>query len=279
LAVITKIGLDHTEILGKTIREITVDKAGIIKKNCKVALHFQSDEVYNIVRDICAENDAELYLAKKPEITVKRADIYGSEFDVSCEYFDYKGIKLKMPGEYQRQNAVCALTSVHALRASGVAVSDGAVRRGLYETVWPGRMELIKTAPRVTVLDGAHNADGIRELDRSLREYFGGGHLTVVFAAMKDKPCGEMVGLLTKNPDVKNIVFTMPEYKDRAEDPEKLASYADKRDGLRVFTEPDYKAAADLAAEITPEQSGRGVICFCGSLYLAGNVRAYIKQR
>ncbi|GHV41253.1 bifunctional folylpolyglutamate synthase/dihydrofolate synthase [Clostridia bacterium] len=266
LSVITSISFDHTDLLGGTIREITLEKAGIIKKNTKTVLYFQSEEVYNLIKGVCAEKGSELYYPSKLKIETRNESLSGAEFDITCEYFRYENVRLNFAGEYQLQNAATALLAVSALRASGYSVTESAVYAGMKAARWAGRMETLSENPLI-LLEGAHNLGGIYELDRSINRYFAGKDVILVFAALKGKDYRGMVSLITANANVKTVIFTTPAYRVKAADPNELALSCEKT--KEIFIIEGYKDALNKAVSLAKEN---GVIICCGSLYLVGDI-------
>jgi len=272
VSVITKISLDHVEQLGGTVEKIAAEKAGIIKKNGMTALYHQDDNVYDVIHATCEKRNNRLLYPDDLAITVSESGTGGTTFSVKCKYFEYKDLRLSMPGIFQTENAACALTAIEALRGRGVNISDEAIREGLRKAFWPGRMEIFTSPGKPDViLDGAHNSDKIVRLRESVERYYGGREITVVFAAMKDKSFGEMAAMITGTPGVKRIYITQPVYKKRAAEPGEIAIHAAA--GVDVILEPDHMAAIESAIR---ETGAGGVVCVCGSLYLVGDVRGVV---
>ena len=129
-AVITNIGLEHTEILGNTLDKIAWEKAGIIKQGRLVAAYPGTPEVERVFRNVCREKQAELYVASFDEIELRTADFSGQIFD----WRELTELHLPLLGEHQLHNAAVALTAVSLLRKRGWQISDHVLRVGLAGT-------------------------------------------------------------------------------------------------------------------------------------------------
>ena len=168
ISIITRISYDHEKLLGKTITEISRQKAGIIKKNCPAVLYSNTRRVYNEIKKIADYKDAAFFYTGKPELKIESADISGSVFSVQSEFYDYENIRLSMYGAYHIENACGVLTAVHALKQIGVNIPKDAVITGLERAYMPGRMEIISKNPLV-IVDGAHNENAAKAAAAALK--------------------------------------------------------------------------------------------------------------
>ena len=271
LSIITSIGCDHMEILGGTISAIAKEKGGIIKKNCPVVLYSCDNTVYNSMSGIAAAQNAVLYHDGQTQLDITREDCTGLTFTLRTRYFTYEELTLKLFGAYQFMNAATAVLSVHALRAQGLRISDCALRTGLAQAQWPGRMEVVGQNPLI-VLDGAHNRDGAEIFGRCAAQYFAGRHITALIGILHGKEYEVIVNELSRNADA--VVLTKPAYAARAREPLALYQALENKHRL-IITEPNYKRAMDLALRVTPPD---GVIVCAGSLYLVGDVLRHIQD-
>lgn len=205
VAVITNIGLEHTEYLGNTLAEIAGNKCGIIKSGADVVCYENTAEVMDVVRRVCAEKGCPLHIARYSRIKPIEKSLEGQTFRFLHEDISVSGdiasdaenkqadiaevagvtemaesgkeaeepLRLALLGEYQLHNAATALTIVEALRRRGWKVPQDAVRRGLAEVKWPARFEVLSRHP-LFILDGGHNPQCAEALAESLREYLPG---------------------------------------------------------------------------------------------------------
>lgn len=239
VSVIMKIALDHTQYLGDTIEEITAEKCGIIKENGTVVAYPNEEKVLNIIRKSASEKHADLRIA----------DTKAAE-----------GYELSLKGAYQPYNAAVVLEIVKALREKCALITEKAVIEGLKNTQWPARFEWI--ADNI-VIDGAHNLDGIKALKQSLSEL--NKPITLVMAMMEDKAYEDCIREIV--PIAERVIATelsMP----RCLKAEKLAEIAGDAEVI-----PDIQAAMAAA-----QKDKDGIICVCGSLYLAGEARKILKK-
>ncbi|MDR2648571.1 MAG: bifunctional folylpolyglutamate synthase/dihydrofolate synthase [Clostridiales bacterium] len=270
LSVITSISHDHCDILGNTLEEIAAEKAGIIKKKNVTVLYLTTEKVYNRIQEICGEMSAKLYyFDKRLFVNNIQYDLTKTIFSVVCDYFSYKDLTLSLLGQYQVFNACHVLLCVHALRETGVLIDDRAVREGLVNAHWPGRMEVIGVRPLIFI-DGAHNVDGGRAFCRSVEIYRNGKRHIVVVGMLKTKDAAGFMEVISQSADL--FIFTRPDsYK--ALEAEALAAFADKNKPLII--EPDCRKAVSTALAIADLNT---VISVVGSLYLIGDVRKYFAE-
>ncbi len=144
ISIITDIGLDHMDILGKTIEEITDKKAGIIKKNNDTIMYYQ-DKVTDIIKEKCKKENNTLHI-------VNKEDIKNYSFDENYQTIDYKefkDIKINLKGKCQIYNAGVALECIDLLRKKGYKIENEAVKKGLSTIIHKARFEMIKQNPKI----------------------------------------------------------------------------------------------------------------------------------
>ena len=270
LAVITSVGLDHVDVLGDTIEGIAREKGGIIKKNCPVVLYSCMDAVYNMICGIASAQNAFMYCDENAKMNVTDESPEGIIFDVQTRFFAHERLTMKLAGAYQPMNACTALLAVHALRERGLVLPEDAVRRGLENTRWPGRMEIMGRSPLI-ILDGAHNRDAAEMFMRSAKTYFAGKHVTAIIGVLRGKEYVTLANGLAQNAEA--VIFTKPAYAARAMEPKTLYAALEDKNRL-VMTESDYRRALDLARKVAPAD---GVIVCAGSLYLVGDIREVLR--
>jgi dihydrofolate synthase/folylpolyglutamate synthase len=249
-AAITSIGFDHEQYLGTTLREIAVEKAGIIKPGVPVVMGHLPAEARQAIEEIARDRSA--VLVDGDERTLSR----------------YGDLALALRGAHQRDNAAVAAALLEIADARGVRVARDAVRAGLTNVSWPGRLDLRRFADgREALLDAAHNPDGAAALASYLRETWP-DKPPLVFAAMRDKDVRGMFRALL--PAVGSLVLTRAS-NPRSADPVVLAQQArEVAPALPLMIEPSRTAALDAAWR----QSARIVVA--GSIFLLGDV---LKER
>lgn len=174
LAVISSISYDHTAILGDTLSKIASEKFAIVR-DCPLITYRQCDEVM----DILGKAD-DLILCDEPTLLTSDAD---------GQSMLYKGetYSLKQLGKYQLVNCSLAIESALCLASKGYAVTPESIKKGVAQSVWKGRLQLIRKGDKAFLLDGAHNEDGAKVLAQELATTFKDMQKCFVFGMYKDK--------------------------------------------------------------------------------------------
>ena len=261
-AVITHIGLEHTEILGDTLEKIAAEKAGIIKEGCDTVLYAQGQEVRAVVERVCREQGVPLWMTAAPQVL--SAGLEGQTFS----YGDRGPYHIALLGEYQVHNAAVVLETVGVLRRRGWEIPEEAVLRGLDRAKWPGRMELAWYSPNI-ILDGGHNPQCMEALGRALRELYPEKKIIFLTGVLADKDWRAMMEELL--PLAKEFYTITPD-SPRAMPAGELAAYLEKRGVRAVPCETVWDGLDQALAASGPQD----VICACGSLYMIGEVRHLI---
>lgn len=247
-AMIAAIGMDHMHILGNTLRDIAIEKAGIAKLGVPMIVSAQNTiEIQAAIQEQCDAVGASFYIAR-PSV----------------------GFELGLEGEHQAYNAGLATAGLSELIRNGFdRISEKTLREGLQETTWPGRLEWVEGSPRI-LLDGAHNTQGAQ----ALADYVSGlpAQRTILLCGIvRDKEYEEIAAILAAFSDV---VIALPIHNPRALPPVELAE-------VFVSLEMETEAATDIhgglhrARELAGE-TGRIVVA--GSLYLIGEVRSALQD-
>lgn len=264
-SVITRIGLDHTAILGDTIEEITRQKCGIIKPGSPAVISAQKAAAMKVIEADCAEKGVRFIKSNKLHMHVK-------EETLKHTVLDYNGMELELPfiGKHQIENAKSALAAIGILK--GVFnISDSAVKDGFKNAVNPGRMELLSDSP-TTIIDGAHNPDGIAALKEAVEKYNTKESAVLVIGMLADKDVAASIETLEGDFDV---VYAVPVQNPRTLSAEELAGIC-KPCFKKVRAFNDVKQA--LAAAQKEALENDSLLVVAGSLYLAGEVRPLIKK-
>ncbi|MBP3700260.1 MAG: bifunctional folylpolyglutamate synthase/dihydrofolate synthase, partial [Lachnospiraceae bacterium] len=194
VAVITALGLDHTKELGDTIQDIARAKAGIIKEGGQVVFYGQNPEAQVIVEDTAKRKHCQLTTPDYSQIREGEKSLSGQIFS----YKEYDDLQISLLGTYQLYNACVVIETIEALRRQGWEISDGAIRFGLEESQWTGRLEKIHDQPLIFV-DGSHNPYGIKATAASLRTYFPQGGITFLVGVLADK---DAIHMMEELPDM-----------------------------------------------------------------------------
>jgi dihydrofolate synthase/folylpolyglutamate synthase len=266
VAVITNVGLDHTEFLGCTLAEIAREKAGVIKPGTPVVSGCEPAEAADVIRQRCAEVGAEL---SETVTTAGLAELQSFEghysFNLSLGANSISGLRCPLLGRFQVKNAVAAVTAAWRLARDGFRIAPAAIVEGLDNTSWPGRLERVLDRPLV-LLDGAHNPAAARVLAEFIQEDLVGRRLRLVYASMRDKAIGEISEILF--PLAAEVYLTRPPLP-RAATPEEILATAQVRPKQLVI-EAEPAAAVARACQASSEDD---VVIIIGSLYLVGAVK------
>ena len=261
VAVITNLGLEHTEYLGDTIEKIAFEKAGIIKPGCDVVLYGQGEEATGVVRAKCEECGCKLHITDESVQKLHESGLTGQ----TLSYRHRENLRLRLIGTYQYRNAAVALDAIDVLKARGFNIPEEAVYEGFAKVVWPGRFEVLREEPLV-IVDGAHNPNGVEELAKCLNTYLPGKKVTFMMGVMADKDYVSMLDEIL--PMAKNFVAVRPE-SDRA-----LASADLKHEIETRLRIPaiDGGSVKDGVKAALAQADKDDVIVIFGSLYQVGEV-------
>lgn len=257
---VTSIGLDHEAWLGSTEGEIAAEKAGIVKTGVPVVTGRLGPEAAAVVAERAAAVGAPLLRAGADFALEPAGDGLVFRGFPGCEW---TGLRLGLRGTLQQRNAEVALGLLAAAREAWPC-GQIAVRAGLADTVWPGRLAVVQERPRV-VLDGAHNLDGVETLVAELPALVGERPLTLVLAVMADKPAAALAARL----GAAALRALVTRVGPRSADPALLAAALPAR--CRAEIEPDPQRAVRRAVDTTPAD---GAVLVAGSLFLIGEAYA-----
>lgn len=269
---VTSIALDHQQHLGRTLPEIAIEKAGIIKPGVPVVLGKLAPEALRPIEIVAAERGAEVVHAwSGTDLTLSgdagargssARDAAPTRMRLRTAAHDYGEVELALLGAHQVGNAVVAVRLLETLDRRGVHVPPAAIAEGLAHVAWPGRLDRRRLPDgREVLLDAAHNPEGASALaaflasDRERRP--------LVFAAMRDKDASAMMRVLA--PAVGALVLTRAAHP-RSADPADLAEQARmSAPGLPVTIEPTVRGALAAAWRLAPR------IVVGGSIFLVGD--------
>lgn len=261
LAVITTISYDHMNYLGNTLSEIAFEKAGIIKEGSDVLLYPQKPEAEEVFRRVCHERNAVLHMAQMPTDLV-RADLSGQVFMTEA----HGELQISLLGSYQICNAALAADAAAILRGKGFDISRDTIKKGLLNTVWPGRFEVIRREP-VMIVDGSHNVEGMQKLAESLEIYFPGKKVRLILGILKDKQYSEMLDIILPHAE---RIYTVTPPNARALPADELAAEISEKCNIQTGI---CGSVGEACQKALSEAEKHDIICACGSLYYIGEVR------
>ena len=255
LCVVTPVDFDHEAYLGKSLESIAWEKAGILKPGARAVFAQQRAEAEGVLEARAAALGVAVTHSSEVAISGVTLHARGGDF-----LWDGLPVSCPLAGEHQVENA---RTAIAALWQLGVAPE--AIRQGIAQTAWPGRLERVGVNPEI-ILDGAHNPASARALADYLDRFYEPRRVWLIYGAMRDKAVEEMAAILF--PRAGHVIVTAPA-QSRALRPESIRDLADHGD-IRVAA--NIHAALALAAEASPEDT----IFVTGSLFLVGEARALL---
>jgi len=277
IAAITPISYEHTQKLGSTLREIAGEKVEIIKaqnakpktQNLVVIIAPQEKEAMEVIRNRAKVIGVNVYEVGK-DITYQKIK---NGFQIKGIFGEYSNLKIRLLGEHQLINAAVAVGVIETLRLHNINVDIDAIRGGLYNTVWPGRCEVVSSNPLI-VLDGAQNIASMKALKGVIKENFsaeGGSakdgkykRLILVLGISSDK---DIKGICNEIYDLADEIILTKANNPRATAPETLVKYFN---GKEVHITDNVKEAKELVCRVTKKED---LILVCGSLFVVGEFR------
>ena len=272
VAVVTPVAVDHARLLGSTVEEIAVEKAGIIKPEAIAVSAIQERDVAEILLDRANEVGARVVFEGNDfGVTAREVAVGGQQLSFRGLAGDYPDIYLPLHGEHQAGNAATALAAVEAFVGGGAQRLDlEVVRQGFAEVTSPGRLEVVRRSPTVLV-DAAHNPAGMRALRSALGDAFTFTKLVGLVAIFSDKEPLEMLEIL--EPALDHVVVTR-NTSPRSIPPHQLAEIAAEIFGEdRVTVEESMPDAIDAAVALAEEDGMGGGVLVTGSVVTAADAR------
>ncbi len=297
LCIFTPIAMDHMQYLGGSIKEIAAAKAGIIKCGCTVVTVKQEKDILKEIYS-AAENAADDGTAVTVCEAEEATDITYGLFEQHFSCSGYRDLVIRLAGVWQIENAALAVTALGQLKKRGFEIPDEAIRKGLADTAWDGRLTVLKKKP-VFLMDGAHNEAAVRVLRLSLEKYFPGERFVMILGVLKDKAYEKELRLLL--PLAVHLITVTPPENARALPAYVLAETAqeilsgdpDGAEMLLAETENGLNHPADMikttvtAADSVEEavemalllSAGKLPILATGSLSWIGRLRGILRKR
>lgn len=267
VSVLTSISRDHMGFLGDTLEEIAAVKAGIVKENGRVVALCPEEGVRRVIDETCKRKKASVVYTKSEQVD----NVHIAENKL-CFFHDELGeIKLKMIGNYQVQNALCAIETVKQLVKQGYAISAEQLKKGLEQAEWEGRFSVLSEKP-FFVIDGAHNEDAAKKLRETLEMGFTKCKIIYIIGVLADKEHEKMLRLMLP---LAEKVFTVTPHNPRALNGKLLAEEAGKYHKDVTFVS-EIKEAVSLAMEAADKE--QGMVLSFGSLSYLGEVKNALKE-
>ena len=266
VAVITNIGLDHTDYLGSTVEQIARTKAGIFKDGGSAVIYRGTPSVEAVFEAVCAQRNMGLKKADFEGLKLHSHGLEGQVFDCGAR----KGLKLPLLGDHQLHNAAVVLGIADTLIEKGWSISEQNIYDGIRDVTWPGRFDIVSRDP-LFIIDGGHNPQCIEALVKNIEDYLTGRNVIALTGVLADKDYGDMYKPVM--PYIEQFVCVTPPNPRRliaAELAEHLQNVGAKATACDTIPE-GVKKAMELAG------SDGVVLCF-GSLYTIGDIRSALPQ-
>ena len=274
VSIISNLSIEHTDYLGGTIKDLAVEKGGIIKENTPLVTGVTQPTGLSKLFETAREKNAPVHVFRKDfKVRNNKEKNTFSYFGISRRF---KDLKTGLKGSHQIENAALAIAGCEIIAtqldlAHPERLLDPVnIQESLRCAKWPGRLEYIMEDPLV-IIDGAHNLKASAVLGRYLFEHFAGRKITLVLGMLDDKPYEKMLRNLL--PAAGRIILTRAD-NDRSIDPQVLEQFARQITEVPVEIERHVDRAVEKAVK---EAETDEVICIAGSLYVAGEAREKIE--
>ena len=268
--IITSISRDHTEYLGDTLEAIAGEKAGIIKAGVPVIYDASQPGPASVIAAKAKEMGSPAWPMEPSFYEMKTQSREGITFTFAYPGGEKAELAIPYVAKYQMMNASLAFYTMHILQDVH-DIPNNVLAEGLSKIKWPCRMEM--AAPGV-IIDGAHNEDGIAQFVSTAGYFAKENEITILFTAVADKHYHEMIGEICEGIHPSHVVATQID-GSRVVPAEVLAEDFRKAGCTDVCAEPEIGAAYEKALG----KKGSGMLFCVGSLYLAGELKAYLAKR
>ena len=266
VAVITNIGLDHTDVLGNTIEEIAQAKAGIFKEGGCAVIYRGLPSVESVFEQVCEQKHIPLKKADFDSLKLNSCDLFGQNFDCGSR----KNIQLPLLGDHQLHNASVVLSIADTLIEKGWKISEENIYEGIRDVSWPGRFDIVCRDP-LFIIDGGHNPQCIEALVKNIQDYLVGRKVIALTGVLADKDYGDMYKPVM--PLIDEFVCITPDSPRKMEAAE-LAKYLQAA-GAKATACATTRDGVVKAMELAGKEGA--ILCF-GSLYSIGAIHDGLKE-
>ena len=261
VAVITNIGLDHTDILGNTVEEIALTKAGIFKEGGHAVVYRGLPSVEQVFEMVCAEKKIKLRKADFDGLCLKAHSLDGQIFDCGSR----KDLVLPLLGDHQLHNASVVLSIIDSMIEQGWKISEKNIYEGMRDVSWPGRFDIVSRDP-LFIIDGGHNPQCIDALVKNIEDYLTGRKVIALTGVLGDKDYADMYQPVMPLVDC-FVCITPP--SPRKLEAEALAKHLQGA-GATAIACATVEAGVAKALELSGKD---GVVLCFGSLYTIGAIK------
>ncbi|MBM3699669.1 MAG: hypothetical protein FJW68_01955 [Actinobacteria bacterium] len=195
IAGLTNVSLEHTAVLGKTIKKIAIEKSKVIKHGAKVATLSNDEKVLEVLRNEVCATKSRLYIYGADFYIMHQEKNYlkGWEVQIKGIFSEYKNLFLPLAGNYQPQNLCLAVAlSELYMHSLGRDVSSELLKPALKKARIKGRFQVLRKEP-VVIADTSHNPGGIKNFVKNINENFKTNKKIIIFSVLKDKDYKKML--------------------------------------------------------------------------------------
>ena len=270
---ITPVSYEHMDILGHTLKEIAYEKAGIMKIDSICVVAPQDKEALGAIEDIAKEKNARLILVGKDILFKELKPMDESEqFSVFGIFDKYPLLETRLLGSHQIVNAATAIGVIEGLRLRGITIPAGAIRDGIKNARWEGRLEVMAKRPFI-ILDGAQNRASASSLSNAIKKHFRYKNLILVLGVSKDK---DIRGILEELlPIAGSVILTKSRIKERACEPSDIKGFIDSKEKEVILTSSVEEALAKAVSSAALED----LVLITGSLFVVGEAREMLTKQ
>lgn len=252
ITIVTNVSVEHTEYLGDNVYDIAVEKAGIIKDKSKVIVGDTDKDFLKAVYERRSE-DRVINVIKKYKDVSYELDFKNFTTNIFLEKENYI---LSLFGDYQVKNFLCAYEALQILN-----LDKEKIKKAMKDVIWQCRFEIYSRNP-LTILEGAHNIDGMNNLKKIVSHGYNKNEVVIIVSILKDKKIKQMLEICQEISD-KIIVTSLKENK-RGLLGEELFNYTNKEN---VLVKEDMEEAYLLSKKILEKDNNKKAIIICGSFY------------
>ena len=265
-AVITNIGLDHTDVLGSTVEEIALTKSGIFKEGGSAVIYRGTPSVEAVFENVCQEKNVSLKKADFAGLKLQSHGLEGQVFDCG----ERKNLHLPLLGDHQLHNAAVVLSVADTLIEKGWNITEQNIYDGIRDVSWPGRFDIVSRDP-LFIIDGGHNPQCIEALVKNIQDYLQDRTVIALTGVLADKDYADMYKPVM--PLVQQFVCITPDNPRKLE-ADQLALYLQGA-GARATACESIRQGVLTAIELAGKN---GVVLCFGSLYSIGAIHEGLEE-
>lgn len=267
VAVIGSISLDHTNLLGNSLEEIALEKSGIIKTGCHVALYEQTSQVMNVITTLCHEKNISCHVSNPSLSHQISQSKTGQVLEIKGQQFT-----LALLGEHQVQNLALVFQILPILEHHGFTFSLEKTQKALSEVTWGGRFEYVGHSPDF-IVDGGHNLDGISTTISTLTQRYPNKKFRFLIAMLQEKNFPKVLDTLAP---LAHSFVTVTAPTPRALTASQLEEYIKNHCDCPVISGKNLEEALYL---LQKDSTSQDILVALGSLYMIGPLRELIFQK